>query len=193
MSPNSWFLTLSNQPTSNPKWVLIHDSLPWGRNWPTSYPKWVLINDSWSWEINSYLIPNESHFMILDLESQFNIFCSPYRRLWGPSPLVNYTSSIFCVWYTHGRSNSPTRSAYLVMHGMQESVGQEVEKAREEHGLDVRNQLSLPHQAVQAGWLLKALNDIKIIFEIHQFDYKSTGWPSSLSITSRWHWFEVAF
>ena len=43
------------------------------------------------------------------------------------------------------------------MHGMQESVRQEVQKAREEHRLDVGDQLSLSHQTVQSRRLLKAL------------------------------------
>ena len=45
-----------------------------------------------------------------------------------------------------------------MVHGVEESVRQKVEEAREEHRLDVRYQLRLPHQTVQARRLLKALN-----------------------------------
>ena len=69
MSPNSWFLTLRKESvhllsqTSPNSWFLIL------RNQLISNPKWVPLHDSWSW------LP-------------IHYFCSPYRRLWGPSPLV---------------------------------------------------------------------------------------------------------
>ena len=46
---------------------------------------------------------------------------------------------------------------YLVVHGVQQPARQEVEEAREEHRLNVRDQLRLAHEAVEAGRLLKAL------------------------------------